>query len=273
MILGLASPTYAGVLPSDRPLAWLLDRCTEYGLRALEASLPREGGEDPSEVRRKAADLGVQWVGYWADDWITPEGGSVGLLDRAARALDAAVQGGCRTLVIFGSGGKHNRFMKDLPLAAQLGAMTEHLAPVAGEAGRRGLRLGLLPHLDYRAAEILQVVQDVGDPGLRVAYDTANAFPVCEEPVEAARLLAPHAVAVAFKDVQIYPYRSNDVTIWGTPIGAGSVDFDAIVPLLAAQLPEPAGTTACIKLRLPPDSREHDAWMRQSLDFLRARLG
>jgi sugar phosphate isomerase/epimerase len=79
-------------------------------------------------------------------------------------------------------------------------------------------------------------------------------------------------VAVAFKDVQIFPHRSNDVTILGTPIGAGSVDFEAIVPELLARLPDPAATTACVKLRLPARSAEHDAWMRQSLEFLRPLL-
>ena len=276
MILGLAAPTYGGAArPKERPVRWLLERCVEYGLRAIEASLPQPGNpgaDDPEDVRRRAADAGVEWIGYWADDWVAPKDGMAGLTERAARAFDVAVAGGCRTLVIFGSGAKHNRFMKEPPLAEQLRRMGEHLVPVAEQAGARHLRLGLLPHLDYRAAEILEVVRRVDRPALRAAYDTANAFPVCEEPVDAARLLAPHAVAVALKDVQIQPHRSNDVTIFGTPIGDGSVDFDAILPLLAAELPDPAGTTACVKLRLPDGSAEHDAWLRRSLDFLRARL-
>ena len=78
MILGLASPTYSGVLPADRPLMWLLDRCREYDLHALEAPLPLGGSDDPAEVARKAADADVTWVGYWSDDFVTPQGGQVG---------------------------------------------------------------------------------------------------------------------------------------------------------------------------------------------------
>ena len=55
MILGLASPTYAGVLPDAKPVRWLLDRCVEFQLGALEASLPLEGGEDPGELGRRAS--------------------------------------------------------------------------------------------------------------------------------------------------------------------------------------------------------------------------
>jgi sugar phosphate isomerase/epimerase len=203
---------------------------------------------------------------------VDPDGGAFALRDRARRAFDVAERGGCRTLVIFGSGARHNRFMREPPLAEQLRAMAGHLGPIAEEAGRRALRLGLLPHLDYRAGEVLGVIQQVDEPALRAAFDTANAFPVCEEPVEAARLLAPHTIAVALKDLQVFPHRSNEVTIWGTPIGAGSVDFEAILPLLRAGLPDPAGTTACIKLRLPPGSADHDAWLRQSLDLLGERV-
>ena len=85
-------------------------------------------------------------------------------------------------------------------------------------------------------------------------------------------MVLPHAVAVALKDVRIYPHRSNDVTIWGTPLGAGSVDFAAILPLLAELLPDPAATTACVKLRLPPDGGDHAEWMAQSLRFLRQQM-
>ena len=101
-----------------------------------------------------------------------------------------------------------------------------------------------------------------------MAFDTANPFPVCEEPVEAAKLVLPHAVAVAVKDVRIYPNRSNDVTIRGTPIGQGSVDFEAILPMLRDRLPDPVNTTVSIKLRLPPGDESHDVWMRQSLEYL-----
>ena len=272
MILGLASPTYAGAIPAAGSLVWLLDRCGEYGLRALEASLPDEGGEDAAEVGRRARDRGVTWIGYWSDDWVTPAEGVAGLGARAERAFDRAVAGGVDTVVVFGNGAAHNRFTREPPLVEQLRIIPDSLRIVAETAAERGLQLGLLPHLDYRGHEMVAAMQAVDHPALKMAFDTANPFPVCEEPVDAARAVLPHAVAVALKDVQIYPHRSNDVTIWGTPLGAGSVDFAAILPLLAELLPDPAATTACVKLRLPPDGGDHAEWMAQSLRFLRQQM-
>ena len=273
MILGLASPTYGGDLPAQHPLLWLLDRCRDYGLRALEAPLPLDRSDDPGTVRKKAADLSIVWIGYWRDDFVTPEGGDAGLHERAQRAFEIAREGGVSTLVIFGTGKRHNRFTREPPLVEQQRRMVDNLPIVATAAAEASLQLGLLPHLDYRAAELVEVMERVNHPALRMAFDTANPFPVCEEPVEAARVTLPHAIAVALKDVRIYPQRSNEATIWGTPIGQGSVDFKAIIPMLLENLPNPVETTVAIKLRLPEGNRAHDEWILQSLEFLRTRLG
>ena len=215
MILGLASPTYSGTLPEQAPLLWLLDRCAEYDLKALEAPLPLSGTDHPKEVKEKAADLGVTWVGYWSEDFVTPDGGEIRLRERAERAFDQASIGGVKTVVIFGRGSLHNRFTRQPPLADQLRLAADHLRPVAEAASERDIQLALLPHLDYRSHEMVSVMEKVCHPNLMMAFDTANPFPVCEEPVAAAKVVLPHAVAVAFKDVQIFPHRSNDVTIWG----------------------------------------------------------
>ena len=84
--------------------------------------------------------------------------------------------------------------------------------------------------------------------------------------VDAARNLLPYAVDVALKDVRLYPNRSNSVTIWGKPIGDGSVDYDTILPLLHQLLPDPDNTSCHIKLRLSPDTTLDDthAWMSRS---------
>jgi sugar phosphate isomerase/epimerase len=247
---------------------WLLDRCVEYDFKALEASLPLSGTDEPVEVKAKATDLGITYVGYWSENFVTPDGGAAGLRDRGQRALDIAVECGVSTVVAFGSGSKHNRFTNDPPLDQQLTNAVDNLGPVAEEAAARNVRIGLLPHLDYRSHEMFSVAQRINHPALRMAFDTTNPFPVCEEPVDAARNVLPHAIAVAIKDVQIYPHRSNDVTIWGAPIGQGSVNFDAIFDLMRTELPEPDTTTVCVKLRLPPDSTDHDTWMKSSLEYL-----
>ena len=60
MILGLASPTYAGAMPEANPLHWLLDRCVEYELGAMEAS-PTYAGAIP-EARTPENRAAGPWM-------------------------------------------------------------------------------------------------------------------------------------------------------------------------------------------------------------------
>lgn len=168
------------------------------------------------------------------------------------------------------SGGGHDHFTLEPPLAEQLERMATNLAPVANVALERGLTLGLLPHLDYRSTDLLQVMHAVNSPALRMAFDTTNSFPTAEDPVDAARNILPYAVDVALKEVRLYPNASNRATIWGKPIGDGSVDFHTILSLLHQLLPDPNNTSCHIKLRLPPGTTLDDthAWMCRSLCFL-----
>ena len=72
------------------------------------------------------------------------------------------------------------------------------------------------------------------------------------------------------QEVRLYPNASNRATIWGKPIGTGSVDFSTILPLLHQLLPDPDNTSCHIKLRLPPETTVDDthAWMCSSLSYL-----
>src|SRR6266851_3065974 len=57
-------------------------------------------------------------------------------------------------------------------------------------------------HGDLRAAEVLELVERVGDDSLGVCFDPANALRVGDDPVEAAALLAPLTRMVHLKDVE-----------------------------------------------------------------------
>ena len=76
---------------------------------------------------------------------------------------------------------------------------TDDLRAAAARAQKRGITLALENHADLRAAEIAELVERVD--GLAVCFDTANALRVGDDPLEAARLLAPWTRLVHLKDV------------------------------------------------------------------------
>jgi sugar phosphate isomerase/epimerase len=112
------------------------------------------------------------------------------------------------------------------PVAEQIELTVEPLAIACARARELGLRLALENHGDLTAAELLELVERVGDDALGVCFDTANALRLGEDPAAAAALLAPRVRLVHLKDVEAMTPATDPVA------GPCSVPFgDGAVPL------------------------------------------
>lgn len=76
--------------------------------------------------------------------------------------------------------------------------MLRRAAPVAAD---HGVTLAIENHIDFTSTEILQILEGVGSESLRVNFDVGNSLRLYEDPVEAARNLAPYTVATHTKDI------------------------------------------------------------------------
>lgn len=102
-------------------------------------------------------------------------------------------------------------------------------------ARQHGVTLALENHIDFTSQEILQIVEGVDDEHLRVNFDTGNALRLFEDPVEAARLLAPLVISTHTKD--ILPRRGGApmerFIFWPScPVGKGLVDIEGLARVL-----------------------------------------
>jgi len=169
---------------------------------------------------------------------------------------------------VVGTCSTHHRWRKDPPLAEQLerlGAALRRLCPVAAD---HGVVLAIENHADYRAGDILRVLELVDSPALRVQLDTGNPFAVAEEPVDAARLLAPYCVSTHIKDLTIAPLTDGEwVKILGCALGDGDVDLRAIAGILASKAP--SDPPFMIEVEAPTD---HERAFERSVAYLRAHL-
>jgi sugar phosphate isomerase/epimerase len=99
-----------------------------------------------------------------------------------------------------------------------------------------GLTLAFENHWDYTADEVLWLLNRVGSDTLKVCYDSGNALRVGDDPVEAARKLAPHIVCTNLKDIG---HPITDATDWRAefpcvPFGRGRIDIAAICRIMEA---------------------------------------
>lgn len=90
-------------------------------------------------------------------------------------------------------------------------------------------------HIDFTAAEILQIVERVGSDKFGVNFDTGNFLRLLDDPVEGMKKLAKYTLAVHLKDLQVNTVeaRPNDWFFFsGVPVGQGIVDNQTLVNIL-----------------------------------------
>jgi len=146
------------------------------------------------------------------------------------------------------------------------------LKKAAAVAEGEGVTLAIENHIDFTSLEILQILEGVGSENLKVNFDTGNALRLFEDPVEAARNLAPHCVSTHTKDVA---FRKGGVpterfTSWpSVPAGEGDVDLPAIAKVL-----DDAGFEGSLAIELdllaaPYNERTEEENVRQSIAYLK----
>jgi len=227
-------------------------------------------GMSPEAVLKAAHDLGLQVVSLRATGWEEPGWADRvrGLMERYDLELELGfgdnyiangagqpteklaefIERACRPLgveIVGTTSPLHGgRWLKQPPLDEQLdrlGAALARLAPVA-EAG--GVKLAIENHADYRGHELAQVLERVGSRAVGARLDTANPYAVIEEPLDAARALAPFTLATHIKDMIVEAEPGNrGLTPGGLlglrhcVLGQGHVDRPAIVDRLAERGP------------------------------------
>ena len=116
-----------------------------------------------------------------------------------------------------------------------------------------GLALALENHGDLTASQLAELLDRVGDETLGACLDTANALRVGDDPLEAARLLAPAVRMVHLKDVEpleraadpiagpcSVAYGEGVVALRDVLAALGGSAFDGLVCVEIAQLREGA---------------------------------
>ena len=172
---------------------------------------------------------------------------------------DGAVRTGRRTRP--GSWAEHKR------------GLVELLLPLTEAAERQGVVMAIENHIDLLADEMVELIETVDSPWLRVCFDTANNLRMLEDPVEVARKLAPYASATHLKDVTAQRGDPRTFAFWpSVPLGHGVVDLPAILALLAEQGYEGVLALEIDYLAPAYAAAGEDAAVADSLAWLRKQL-
>jgi sugar phosphate isomerase/epimerase len=217
----------------------------------LEMSPTLDAGE-LREIRAHADDLGLYLetgLGK-VNPYATPETpelrrvGDGDIRRGFERMMRACAEIGCTDLWVGTANYKgeyhgywcYDRFRTDAPWPDQLVATEKFLKTLAPIARDLGIHLNLETHEEITSFEVVRLVEAVGPDAAGIVFDTANVLQRGEDPVRAARRVAPYVRQTHIKDTLLF-FDEDGVKRQVRPCGQGAVDFRAILPILAAANP------------------------------------
>lgn len=278
MRLGLI--THPGTPPlGEDPVRWLVEQARLLGLSTVNTGIHRWREPDYLEgLRELLESSGIEILPCFGGDYVAIGREAEEVRQTVIEGLEVCKALGARIMWSCCASRDHHRFTTDPPVKAQIARIVETLKYLAEEAERRGIVMALENHLDYRGHEIAEVIERVGSPFLKASLDTANPFTVFEEPVEAAKVLAPYAVTVHFKDFRVVPWDYAEdgqarTVVACSALGKGHVDLETIVKLLWEKAPDPVNLPLNIELSFIPPGMDTGPWVLESIAYCRERFG
>ena len=188
----------------------------ELGLY-LEAGIP-----SPNPVRRSRELERPVSVREMAD-FLTPR-------------VEALATLGCRHARAY-IGDRHDRFRTDTPWDDQLAASLEVIREITPVLERCGLRLALETHADLTAGEMLAFLDRLDPEVAGVTLDTGNLAMRLDDPLAAARRLAPFVVATHIKDM-VLALTARGLCWQARPVGSGILPIPDILSALLRARPD-----------------------------------
>lgn len=248
-----------------------LDRAAGHGVAGVSLEscfLPT----DDAFVERLGAALderGLERVWAWGHPSGLRSGTDAAAAEDLARHLGIARRLGAGVMRICGGG----RRTRPASWSEHKRGLVALLAPLVDVAAEHEVVMAIENHIDLLADEMVELIETIGSPWLRVCFDTANNLRMLEDPVEVARKLAPYARATHLKDVTAQKGDPGTFAFWpSVPLGTGVVDLDGVLDAL-----RDARYTGLLALEidyLAPQyvQRGEEAAVTQSLAWLRHAL-
>lgn len=238
--LGVVQYSYALRLSSDRaagktgmsdPLTFL-EHCHELGAGGVQVGLGTRDKDYLARLRKKLETYDMDLEGTIR----LPKDGSD--TERFAAEARCAREAGVKVLrtVLLG-GRRYEQFTRpeDFRRACAQAERSVKLAePIVS---KNDLLLAIENHKDYRAAELLNLLQRIDSRHVGVCVDTGNSIALLEDPLEVVRTLAPRAFTVHLKDMAVAEYEDGFL-LAEVPLGEGFLDVRKMIALLREARPE-----------------------------------
>ena len=158
--------------------------------------------------------------------------------------MEAAAEVGCQDLWVATANYKprlpgyfvFDRFRTDVTWTEQLAATERFLHSLAPAARDLGCHLNLETHEEITSFELLRLVEAVGPDVLGITFDTGNVIARGEDPIAAARRVAPYTRMTHVRDIALL-HTDYGIGRMLAPCGEGVIDWPTLLGVLLAEAP------------------------------------
>jgi sugar phosphate isomerase/epimerase len=200
--------------------------------------------EIATELGSKTLEIFEPWLARMSDDELTPladrlwqlgmhpvissglQMGSIDSCIRSASKLDAKIIRFALTPVLCG-----DRAALGEKWPEMVSSVRRKLGDYAPKAAAHGLTLVIENHQDFTSRELVDLCDELGE-NVGIVFDTGNAFPVAEAPLDFARVIAHKVRHVHLKDYNAQ-FTDEGFRLVRCAIGDGAVPFPEILAILA----------------------------------------
>ncbi|MBW9108491.1 sugar phosphate isomerase/epimerase family protein [Microbacterium ureisolvens] len=121
-----------------------------------------------------------------------------------------------------------DRFRTDVDWEDQLVATAKVLDRLAPLLRDTGAHLNIETHEEISSFEVVRLVEGAGPDAFGITFDTANVMVRGEDPIAAARRVAPYTRSTHVRDVALH--RTDDgIGRFLAPVGRGVIDWGALL--------------------------------------------
>lgn len=130
----------------------------------------------------------------------------------------------------------YDRFRTDVCWTDQLEATRRFLAQLAPLLRDLGCRIDVETHEEITSFELVRLVEAVGPDAVGITFDTANVLARAEDPIAAAKRVAPYTHLTHAKDAIVY-FVDDGLEWQARPCGQGVIDWNVLIGILANHAP------------------------------------
>ncbi len=219
---------------TDKPLAdplRFLDHCLSLGVRSVQVGLGIRDSTYTNAIRAKVEFASAHLEGIAALPRDQGDGDRFEAEIRTAKNAGVSI---VRTVTM--SGRRYETFDSSASFRKFGEQALYSLNLAARIVSRHKIQLAVENHKDWRADELMALLDKVGCDHIGVCLDTGNSIALLEDPMDVVEALAPRALTTHFKDMGLEEYR-NGFLLAEVPLGTGIIDLARVVRIVRKATP------------------------------------